>query len=238
MQTILKPQKKLSAKIKLLVASFDFEIERRKIPAFRASVIEKVGRENILFHNHLKQQQFLYGYPLIQYKTIRRKPTMVCINQGSEEILKFFEQVNWDLVIYEKRIKTDIKHISFDYFHCGFSTKPITYKIYNWFALNETNFGKFIALNSNREKVEFLQRILIGNILAFAKGIQWNVAEQIEIRITKLPKSRYFSFKNHQMMGFNLEFITNMILPDFIGLGKSVSRGFGMIRRSESTWIK
>lgn len=229
-KTSLKLPRKTSAKIKKLVVVFDFEIERRQIPAFRASVIEKVGRENVLFHNHL-EDQFLYGYPLIQYKAVQRNPTIVCINQGSEEILKFFEQTNWDLRIHEKRVKTEIKNMVFDYFECGFSTKPVRYQISNWFALNETNFSKFIAISDDIGRISFLERVLTGNILSFAKGIQWNVDGQIKVMIPKLREGRLFSFKDHQMVGFDLNFVTNMVLPDFIGFGKSVSRGFGLIRR-------
>ena len=227
----MKTQKDMSGKIKIFTVIFDFEIEKREIPAFRAAMIEKMGREYVLFHNHL-EDQFRYGYPLIQYKTVRRNPTMICINQGSEDILKLFEQVDLDLVIHGKRVETKIKHISFEYFQCGFSSKPVKYKIENWFALNENNFTRFIALNNNGMKKEFLQRVLIGNILSFAKGIQWDINKQIELSITNLPKSHFFAFKNHKMAGFNLNFVTNMILPDLIGLGKSVSRGFGVIRRS------
>lgn len=228
--TPLKLQRKSSTKIKKFVVIFDFEIEKRQVPAFRASVIEKVGRENVLFHNHL-EHQFFYGYPLIQYKSIQRNPTIVCINQGSEEILKFFEQTDWDLLIHGKKVKTQIKNIGFEYFQCGFSIKPVRYQISNWFALNETNFSKFIAISDDIGRISFLERVLTGNILSFAKGIQWNVDGQIKIMIPKLREGRLFSFKDHQMVGFDLNFVTNMILPDFIGLGKSVSRGFGLIRR-------
>ncbi|MDL1975406.1 MAG: hypothetical protein LWX55_11645 [Deltaproteobacteria bacterium] len=231
-KTSLKLQRKSSAKIKKLVVIFDFEIQKRQIPAFRASVIEKVGRKNILFHNHL-EHQFVYGYPLIQYKTVHRNPTIVCINQGSEEILKFFQQTDWDLLIHGKRVKTQIKNIVFDYFQCGFSTKPVSYRITNWFALNETNFLKYIAIDDNIGRISFLQRVLTGNILSFAKGIQWHIDGQIKVTIPKLREGRLFSFKDHQMVGFDLDFVTNMVLPDFIGLGKSVSRGFGLIRRIE-----
>lgn len=227
----MKSQKDKSGKIKIFIIIFDFEIEKREIPAFRAAMIEKMGRENVLFHNHL-ENKFRYRYPLIQYKTVRRNPTMICINQGSEDILKLFEQVDLDLVIHGKRAEAKIKHISFDYFQCEFSSRPLRYRIRNWFALNEANFTKFIALHNNGMKKEFLQRVLIGNILSFAKGIQWDVNKQIELSITNLPKSRFFAFKNHKMAGFDLNFMANMILPDFIGLGKSVSRGFGVIRRS------
>ncbi|CAN2040601.1 conserved hypothetical protein [Candidatus Magnetomoraceae bacterium gMMP-15] len=223
------PPKKSSVKIKLFIVRFDFKIERRRIPAFRGAVIEKAGRENLLFHNHLNQK-FRYGYPLIQYKSVNKNPTIVCIDQGAEDILKFFQQDNWDLVIHDQKIKTRIKHVFADYFECKLSPKPLNYRIHNWFALNEKNFNKFIILNNQAKKAAFLERILIGNILTFAKGINWNIDGQVEVKISDLPKIRSFSFKNHQMVGFDIDFTSNIILPEFIGLGKSVSRGFGMIK--------
>ncbi|MCP4111265.1 MAG: CRISPR-associated endonuclease Cas6 [Desulfobacteraceae bacterium] len=232
----LRPKKKSSIKIKMLMVIFDFKIERREIPAFRAAVVEKVGRENTLFHNHLEQQQFLYGYPLIQYKTVRGNPAIICINEGSEEILKFFKQVDWDLLIHGKKVETEIRNISFDYVHCGILSEQLRYRINNWFALNKSNFANFIELDNDRDKIEFLQRILIGNILTFAKGIEWNIDGQIKLIIPALPKRRFFSFKDHQMVGFDLDFITNIALPNSVGLGKSVSRGFGMIGRIGQQW--
>ena len=222
--------RKASARLKLLIVSFDFELERRKIPAFRAAVIEKVGRENILFHNHL-EQNFRYGYPLIQYKTFENNPTIVCINEGTEEILKFFKQTEWNLILNGKEVNAEIKHLSFDYFCCGFSEELLRYKIENWFALNEANFQRFMQLNNSKERLGFLGRIMVGNILSFAKGIGWNVNQQVKLVVTRLPKQRSFNFKNHQMVGFDLNFISNIVLPGVIGLGKSVSRGFGVIRK-------
>lgn len=224
------PEKSESTEIKYFFVIFDFRLERRKIPAFRGAVVSKVGQENILFHNHL-EEKFLYGYPLIQYKTIRGRPAIVCVNRGTEEIVKFFEKMNWDLTIHGERIKTDLRHVSFDYFRCGLSDARVRYKIFNWFALNEANYSKFAGLKRETERIDFLQRILIGNMLSFAKGIEWHVGGEIRVEIPSLPKQRLLSFKRYKMAGFDLEFSSNMILPNFIGLGKSVSRGFGMIRR-------
>jgi len=221
-----------SQKLKLLIVVFNLDITRRDIPAFRGAIINKVGRENVLFHNHLNQN-FRYGYPLIQYKVLKSSPTIVCINNGTEEIHRFFEQTNWDINLNGKRINTEIKHLSFDYFNCGFSARPLKYKIESWFALNESNFKKFLQLNNDKERIKLLEHVIIGNILSFAKGIKWNIDQQIELAISHLPRQHSFNFKDHQMMGFNLNFITNIILPDLIGLGKSVSRGFGIIRKVE-----
>jgi len=228
----LRPAKKTPLKLKLLTVIFDFEINRRNIPAFRAAVIKKVGRENVLFHNHLGKR-FRYGYPLIQYKTIDRKPSMICINQGSDEILKFFGQADWDITIHERRIETEIQELSLDYFECGFSAEPLRYSIHNWFALNKANFDKYYAMKQAPAKTDLLRRVMIGNMLSFAKGIGWDVDQPIEVMIPHLLKARFFSFKNYQMVGFDLDFVTNVSLPNFIGLGKSVSRGFGVITRMQ-----
>ena len=37
------------------------------------------------------------------------------------------------------------------------------------------------------------------------------------------------SFKRQKLMAFNVEFSTNAFLPSFIGLGKGVSHGFGIV---------
>lgn len=220
----------ISKKIKFFSVIFDFEMERREVPSFRAAVVKKVGEDNVLFHNHL-DNKFRYSYPLIQYKVLRKNPTIVCVNEGSEEILKFFEKTDWSMAVGQREVQTRIKDIHFDYFYCGFSAKPIKYQIYNWFALNEANFEKYSHLDDDYARMKLLKRIIIGNILSFAKGIGWNVDREIEVMLTDLPKQRLFSFKNHRMMGFDLKILTNVILPDAIGLGKSVSRGFGTIRK-------
>ena len=222
----------LLIKLKILTIIFDLEIERRDIPAFRGAIIEKVGRENILFHNHV-EGKFRYGYPLIQYKVFRKNPAIICLNEGTEEILKFFEQTNWDIVLKGREIKTEIKYLNLDYFSCGMIERPMPYRIYNWFALNEDNFQKFIRFTEENVQTKFLEGILIGNILSFAKGVGWRLDRKIELTISMIPKGRLFSFKDHQMVGFDLKFGANILLPDNIGLGKSVARGFGMIRKGK-----
>lgn len=219
--------------LKILVVVFDFKLKHNEIPAFRASVIEKVGKENILFHNHLKEKQYVYGYPLIQYKSLHGNAAMVCLNEGSEEILKFFEKTNWDLYIHEKPIKTEIKNIFYEYFDCSFCVSPIFYSIYNWFALNENNYIKYFDIDSEKLKLRFLENLLIGNILSFGKGIRWNFNEKIHVTIKKIINTKDFFFKKKKMIGFTVNFKTNISIPNYIGLGKSVSRGFGVIEREE-----
>ncbi len=89
-------------KIRILTVIFDSAIRPYEIPALRGAVVEKVGKENTIFHNHLNNQNYLYRYPLIQYKQISGKPSLVCIEYGVDEIHKFFEKPDWSVKIGER----------------------------------------------------------------------------------------------------------------------------------------
>ena len=83
---------KMVKKIKILTAIFDSELQPYEIPALRGAIAEKVGRENVIFHNHLRNDAYLYRYPLVQYKQIGGRPALVCIDYGVDEIHKYFEK--------------------------------------------------------------------------------------------------------------------------------------------------
>ena len=81
--------------VKLLIIQFNNTIERKEIPLFRGAVIEAVkDSDNILFHNHLGDG-FRYAYPLIQYKRLQKRATIVCINEGTNSIGDFFSVCNF-----------------------------------------------------------------------------------------------------------------------------------------------
>lgn len=224
------PPKRVGVRVRRLLAVFDMPLERRHIPAFRGALINKVGQEHVRFHNH-DGDGFRYGYPLLQYKVIGRNAAVLCLNDGAEEMLAYFQKPSWDLNLRGERVEVELKHIGFDYLDCGLTVEPLRYRIFNWFALNEHNFERYRAIDDGGGRVRFLGRILVGNILSFAKGIDWNVDGRVEVKVLKGPNSRVVGFKDHQILGFDLEFEANVALPPCIGLGKSVARGFGTIRR-------
>jgi len=79
-------------KIRILTVIFDTEIKGYEIPAFRGAVVDKVGLENIIFHNHLSGNTFLYKYPLIQYKVIRNNPAIQCIDFELMRFISFLKK--------------------------------------------------------------------------------------------------------------------------------------------------
>jgi predicted nucleotidyltransferase len=100
-----------------------------------------------------------------------------------------------------------------------------------WLPLNEANYARYQA-GRLVERKRLLERILIGNILSMSKGLGYVVTEKIEIsRLDVYPVRTPVRLKGVEMTGFKGTFAVNFELPDLIGLGKSVSRGFGTVRR-------
>lgn len=218
-------------KIKLLTVTFDTEIRDFEIPAFRGAVVDKVGRDNILFHNHLDDDKLLYKYPLIQYKTINRKPAIQCIDLGVDEIHKFFEKNSWDLIISDRKLEMKILRLDMNQFTMQVWDKLFNYSIRNWIALNKQNYETYLTLDGLAEKVALLEKILTANILAFAKGINWTVDKSIIVKIKTLSETRDVKLKGRTVLGFNVMFASNVFIPKYIGLGKSVSLGFGIVTK-------
>ena len=99
-----------------------------------------------------------------------------------------------------------------------------------WLALNEENHRKYQRLRSWNEKKEMLSKILIGNIIAMSKGLGYTVPAPIEVELGRLREVPA-RLKGTPMIGFLGDFKVNFEIPDYLGLGKSVSRGFGTVKR-------
>jgi uncharacterized membrane protein YwzB len=97
-----------------------------------------------------------------------------------------------------------------------------------WIALNEINYDSYIKFDP-KNKVKLLHQILAGNLLSISKSLGYVVLNQIKVR-TKVSPIKVYS-KGIPLIGFKGEFQINFMIPEYLGIGKSVSRGFGVVRR-------
>ena len=111
----------------------------------------------------------------------------------------------------------------------GCSDSFMQYKfIVPWIALNEINYDSYIKFDP-KNKVNLLHQILAGNLLSISKSLGYVVLNQIKVR-TKLSPIKVYS-KGIPLIGFKGDFQINFMIPEYLGIGKSVSRGFGVVRR-------
>lgn len=216
--------------LRTLLVTFANDIGHTPISAFRGAVIEKVGRENLLFHNHLGDEKFIYKYPLIQYKKIGKQAAIFCIDEGVVEIHKLFAHRNWTIKINEHPVTLSVDRLDMKTTNINIWEKTFDYSLWNWQALNEDNWPKYLHLDSMMAKVAMLEKILTANILSFAKGINWHIEQPVKVVIRDVKLERDIRMKDIKVRTFEVDFRTNVYLPDFMGLGKGVSKGFGVLR--------
>lgn len=207
------------------------ELEDLKLSSsYAAKIRGYVGnkyREYTVLHNHL-QDKFIYRYPKVQYKVIKNKPIIIGINEATDIISNIALKDDKIILndkeynIYQKKIEKytqDIKTVD-DYVTYEFLTP--------WVALNQNNISKYNKSN-NMEKEDLLKKILIGNVLSLAKGLDYTIDKKINCWINL--SEVYVNLKGIKHKAFKGQFKINIEIPDYFGIGKSVSRGFGAIKK-------
>lgn len=216
--------------IKTLILQFANELSTNDITKFRGAVIASLKEKNILYHNHI-EDRFRYAYPLIQYKRIHQKAAIVCIGDGVKAIHELFASDNFLFKIGEKETEMKMDNVKvYDNEISIFDTIQY-YRIRNWLPLNSENYAKFQNADSLVERIQILERVLAGNMLSFLKGIDIHLEEQMELHITSILDQRPAIYKRVKLMSFDIEFKTNLYLPQYIGIGKNASVGFGTLTK-------
>lgn len=215
--------------IQILIVRFQNEIKQNEIPLFRGAVINSVKeKNNVLYHNHV-DDSFNYTYPKMQYKRIRGKAAIVCIEEGTEAIGEFFSVNNHHFQLGEKSVEMEVESI----IPINYRIQPwqtlFRYRINRWLPLNSINYKLYMEFEGLSEKIQFLEKILTANLLSFAKGIELHIDSKIQCQLTQLSEPYLISHKGVKLMSFNIEFKSNLSIPNYIGIGKSASLGYGII---------
>lgn len=221
-------------KIKTLTLIFDGEIARHEVPLFRGAVIASMrGEANVLYHNHREDEGYRYAYPLIQYKRIRRHAAIVCLNEGADIIGQFLSEGLREYQIGDHTVRMSPESLRPAQLVMQTWQDEFHYSLRRWLPLNSDNYRRYQAADGLSERIALLESILKGNILSMAKGLGITVEHEIKVTITSLSAPYLQKNKGTRLMAFDLEFNSNFSLPDFAGLGKNASIGYGVVTRRE-----
>ena len=222
--------------IRTLTIQFDTKLHPKEVPFFRGAVIASLNEKDILFHNHnIESGSQRYSYPLIQYKRLHGKAAIVCINDGIDAIYKLFTGKDFHFRIGSKEVNMLIEHVQSEECQIDTTEEQREYKLYNWLPLNSQNYKEYQSMEGLIDRVHKLEEILTSNILSMMKGegIAIHLDEHIDISIKDVIQQRCVTYKGVKRMAFDVVFKTNLQLPSNIGLGKSVSVGFGVLLKKE-----
>ncbi len=210
----------------------EIRLQQRDGHKLRGYFAQQFGEDSDLFHNHEKDGKAIYRYPLIQFKVVGGSPVLVGIGAGAHMLVQRFldiKELNIDGQIYSLHHKNlnsgELKlGVTDDLFEYRFATP--------WMALNQDNHKAWLTMNEEERKTR-LKKILAGNILNFYTAAEYHAKERILTHLNVQAKTT--SFKNQRMTAFKGTFTTNALLPDYVGLGKSVARGYGTIIRTRES---
>ena len=173
-----------------------------------------------------------YLYPRVQVKILNEKIYFLGIAEGVsavKSLIDNFKALDFgnitfkikDIIIDENGLFEQTDHIN--------KYKFIT----PWVALNRANTKKF-SKTSTSQKRKFLCELLTRNLIFLTSEFKIDFDEKILTDIELEDKS-LSSFNDNRDVGFEGSFLTNFLLPDFIGLGNGITRGYGSIKHKQKS---
>ena len=171
------------------------------------------------------RQKFLY--PRVQVKILNEQIYIVGINEGVDSIKAIAQKMDF----------LDFGNITFQVLDNEIEehgnrfqpvSKLIRYRFVTpWVALNQTTGYRYRYLN-NADRVNFLNRLLGQNIVFMAREMGMELEENI---FTKVTLSSLFprQVDENNWGAFDGEFRANFVLPNYLGIGNGITRGYGTL---------
>ena len=166
-------------------------------------------------------------YPRVQVKILNEQIFIIGINEGVDPVLKLaekFKAFDFGNITFEIE-SYDVEESENQFIP---SEKLLKYEFVTpWIALNHMTGGKYRFLGKE-EKPSFLNKLIGQNIVFLANELGVKLSNNIFTRVSasNLPPKSVDDNKWGAFMG---AFETNFILPNYIGVGNGITRGFGTI---------
>jgi hypothetical protein len=190
--------------------------------------------DEVLLHHHHADGSLHYAYPRVQFKVLDRTAYLIGLADGSELVTRLWMEVDRAqigadvLPVLEANLARRQESI-------GETEQPILYRFRSpWIGLNQENHRLYCMTRDPTERLELLERVLVGNCLVLAGAFGHRVRARLTSDASGL-RPRSTRFKGVEMLAFAGTFRINFRLPDHLGIGKSVSRGFGTVERIPGT---
>ena len=215
-------------KTKILTIQFDLPVKYEELPLFRGAIIQLSQFKNNLFHNHT-DEGVIYRYPLIQYKRIRHKAALLCQDEGTNAVHDIFETTDFSIMLGQKPVELKVEDIHAFPYHVGVWEEKFNYRLENWLPLNQENYQRYHQAEAFHEKVQILEKVLVGNLLSFCEGIGLKPEKEVRATIERIAKEKVIRYRGQVMQAYDIDFHSNVSIPNYAGLGKGSGIGYGMV---------
>lgn len=108
--------------------------------------------------------------------------------------------------------------------------QPYAYNLFKYQALNPRNYRIYRGLYGENEKKAFLEKLLANHLLTFARAVGWKLDFELNVQNLHVMNEKPVSCGGIRYHCFDLSFRCPLLLPEYIGLGNAVVKGFGVVR--------
>ena len=199
----------------------------RKTPYQVKGVIMKQFPDNeiVPMLNGTYREKFLY--PRVQVKILNEQIYLIGIAEGVEpikSILSKLTSLNFGNITFEIS-KSEIEENNDSF---KLTPELIKYRFVTpWVALNQNTGKKYRSLK-NKDRINYLNKLLGKNIIFLAREMGIETDENIFSKLnlpTLVPKT----IDDNNWGAFNGELKINFLLPNYLGIGNGITRGYGTI---------
>jgi hypothetical protein len=215
----------------MILRIFTLNLEPRDPLMFSMDELRSVLNCHLMEYISLHQATagtFIHRYPVMQLKQLKSSLMVVGICQGADLL--------WQLGAGAREISagrsscaicSQDPKIRDELF--GTSIGTHTYEFQTpYLALNQQNAKKFYDQNGKPARDAFMHRILAGHLATLAKSLDY--PSSYPIRCDGHLRFKRERIDRENVMVFVGKFTTNLRIPDYLGIGQSVSSGYGTIR--------
>lgn len=183
-----------------------------------------------LLHHHKADGSSDYSAARVRYLVLDGQPWLLSLLDGKEVVegvARNLSSLRVGKECYSVTGHDFLEDISYVGVFCGL----ITYRSRTpWLALNQENQRRFEKVDF-QERRRLLERILVGNYLSAMKGLGVRIRTHIEVHVAGFRRVGIFRLPM-AFVGLSVVFHANMLLPEFLGLGKMPAKGYGLMSRA------
>ena len=169
-----------------------------------------------------------FSYPRVQVKILDEQIYIIGINEGVQPVLSIpdkIKELNFGNITFTIN-DFEIKNLEQQFIPLGSIVK---YRFLTpWAALNHVTWNKYRS-TPYKKKASFLNKLLGNNLIFLAKEMGISMEKGVYVKV-KIPNLHPKSIDDNKWKALEGEFKTNILLPNYIGLGNGITRGYGAIK--------
>jgi len=179
-----------------------------------------------ILHGHDAVGKSAYRFPLIRYIP-RKNPVIVGLDGSLDVLVEMYQAIGKTIKTPNSIYTIEASELRGQDFLFGESSELLELSTLSpWFGLNASNYKSYIKTDDIKKRISMLESVWIGNILSAAKGLGIVLDFRVMVKIIDL-KEKSMIIKNTPMLAFNANIVSNVIIPQYLGIGKHAALGFG-----------